>query len=206
VLESRSFVRVGGSCDIPSDVRVIAATNRHPEQAVRAGTLRADLYYRLAEFPINVPPLRERDGDIAPLSKHFLHRLNTRFRTHKAFAADALTYLSERAWPGNVRELKHAVQRGYVVTNGDTVSPSREMPFADYEASKDAVQFRVGMTFQDVEREMLLRTLAACGYNKRRAARVLGITSKTIYNRLAAYREMGLITSEQLGQPDSAEE
>jgi DNA-binding NtrC family response regulator len=105
VLESRSFVRVGGSRDIPSDVRVIAATNRHPEQAVRAGTLRADLYYRLAEFPINVPPLRERDGDIALLSKHFLHRLNTRFRTHKAFAADALTYLSERAWPGNVREL-----------------------------------------------------------------------------------------------------
>jgi two-component system response regulator AtoC len=205
VLENRSLTRVGGSREIPVDVRVIAATNRNPEQSVKSGTLRNDLYYRLLEFPLRVPALSERRDDIGLLARHFLDRLNTRYGTSKAFASDTLHQLCERVWPGNVRELKHAVQRAYVLADGECILPTLPPPPTPHEESDGSVRFRVGMTFQDVEREMLLKTLASCGFNKRQAARTLGITAKTIYNRLTLYRELGLITAEQLGAPEAAE-
>ncbi len=205
VLENRSLTRVGGSREIPVDVRVIAATNRNPEQAVKSGTLRNDLYYRLLEFPLRVPALSERRDDIGLLARHFLDRLNARYGTSKAFASDTLHQLCERVWPGNVRELKHAVQRAYVLSESECILPTQPPPPTPHEESDGSVRFRVGMTFQDIEREMLLKTLASCGFNKRQAARTLGITAKTIYNRLTVYRELGLITTEQLGAPEAAE-
>jgi DNA-binding NtrC family response regulator len=202
VLESRSLMRVGGARDIPVDVRVVAATNRNPEQAVKTGSLRSDLFYRLIEFPISVPALSERRDDIPLLAKYFLDRLNTRYKTNRSFSAEALAYFSERVWPGNVRELKHAVQRAYVLSSGDCISPPQPPTFMPHEDADGTVRFRVGMSFQDIEREMLLKTLAGCGYNKRQAARTLGITAKTIYNRLTLYKELGLITAEQVGSPE----
>jgi len=205
VLESRSLTRVGGQRDIPVDVRVVVATNRNPEQAVKSGSLRADLYYRLMEFPLHVPALSERRDDIPVLAKHFLARLNSRYRTTKTFSADALRRWSESIWPGNVRELRHAVQRAYILCDGGCISPVAAPKMRAREEDDGSVRFHVGMTFQDVEREMLLKTLASCGYNKRQAARTLGITAKTIYNRLSLYRELGLITDEQLDTPDSGD-
>jgi DNA-binding NtrC family response regulator len=194
VLESRTLTRVGGTRELPVDVRLVAATNRDPQEAVASGVLRQDLYYRLIEFPLYVPPLRERHEDIPLLARYFLDRLNQKYDTEKTFQPDALVRMSEAQWPGNVRELRHAVQRHYILA-GDAAQVGYKPDGAPAVAVNDAnaVQFSVGMTFEEVEREMLLKTLARCGNNKCRTANVLGITAKTIYNRLLRYRAEGLI-------------
>jgi DNA-binding NtrC family response regulator len=202
VLEMHALTRVGGSREIPVDVRVLAATNRDPQSAVTAGVLRSDLYYRLLEFPLAVPTLGERREDIPLLAQHFLDRLNERYQTRKMFSPEALRQLNSRPWPGNVRELRHTVQRLYILANDDNIGPLPAQVFRPADNNDGAVRFQVGMTFDDVEREMLLKTLAYHGNNKRQAARALGITAKTIYNRLLRYRELGLIDEEQVGEPE----
>ncbi|HKE46552.1 MAG TPA: sigma-54 dependent transcriptional regulator [Rhodanobacteraceae bacterium] len=202
VLESRLLTRVGGAREIAVDVRIIAGTNRDPQQAVADGTLRSDLYYRLLEFPLSVPPLRERREDIAALAQYFLDRLNERYRTSRTFAPDTLRQLAERAWPGNVRELRHAIQRQYILGGDGPIEMDLEPLFRPVDSDDGSVRFRVGMTFDDVEREMLLKTLAHYNNNKRSAARALGITTKTIYNRLLRYRSQGLVDDAQVGTPD----
>src|ERR1700679_2410633 len=114
-LETRCFFRVGGTQEIKTDVRVVAATNRSPVQAVRDGSLREDLLYRLAVFPIALAPLRERGEDVVLLAEHFLGELNARHGTHKQFGASALQTLRDYHWPGNVRELKNAIERAFIV-------------------------------------------------------------------------------------------
>jgi DNA-binding NtrC family response regulator len=192
VLESRTFTRVGGSHEIDVNVRLVAATNRDPQQAVASGTLRQDLYYRLIEFPLNIRPLRERREDIVPLAQRFLDRLNRKYGSAKTFQPGALVRMSEAPWPGNVRELRHAVQRNYILA-GDGTQVGFRAENALTAGDDGSVRFSVGMTFEEVEREMLLKTLARCGNNKSRTASVLGITAKTIYNRLVRYRAEGLI-------------
>jgi len=203
ILEGHTLTRVGGSREITVDVRVVAATNRDPQKAVGVGALRSDLYYRLIEFPLTVPALSERREDIALLAQHFLDRLNERYDTRKTFSPDTLRHLLARPWPGNVRELRHAVQRLYILAAGDVIDSEPEQPYRSTESSDGSVHFHVGMTFDDIEREMLLKTLAYHNNNKRQAARALGITAKTIYNRLLRYRELGLIGDAQLGEPDA---
>ena len=200
VLETHALTRIGGTREIPVDVRVIAATNCNPEQAVQAGTLRSDLYYRLLEFPLSVPTLGERRDDIPLLAQHFLDRLNQRYQTQQTFAPQTLREFMSRAWPGNVRELRHAVQRGYILAKGDLIESLAAPLFKPME-SDDCVRFHVGMRLDDVEREILLKTLAFHRNNKRRAARTLGITAKTIYNRLLRYRARGLIGDAEVGEP-----
>jgi len=199
VLETRTLTRVGGSREIPVDVRVIAATNRDPGAAVSSGSLRGDLYYRLADFPIELVPLRERPEDVAPLAQRFLDRLNERYGTRRFLTAEVLRQWTARPWPGNVRELRHVVQRAYVLATDDAIAEQGEPPPAAIARDDGSVTFQVGMTFDEIEREMLLKTLAHHGNNKRQAARTLGITTKTIYNRLLRYRSLGLIGDEQLG-------
>jgi DNA-binding NtrC family response regulator len=202
VLETRTLMRVGGTREVPVDVRVVAATNRDPQKAVASGTLREDLYYRLSEFPLSVPALRERREDIPLLAQHFLERLNERYGTQRRFSAEAMRQLALRSWPGNVRELRHAVQRQYILTSEEEIGALPEQPVRSADEGEGVVRFRVGMTFDDIEREMLLKTLAHFGNNKRQAARVLGITAKTIYNRLLRYRSLGLINDDLLGNPE----
>jgi len=199
-LEGHSFTRIGGTQEIPLDVRVVATTNDDPQLCVNSGALRADLYYRLLEFPLAVPSLAERRGDIPLLAQHFLDRLNERYETHRVFSPEALQHLTSRQWPGNVRELRYAVQRLYILASGDTVETKSETMAGQDAAPDTSISFRVGMTFDDVEREMLLKTLAFHRNNKRRAARALGITTKTIYNRLLRYRELGLIGDAEVGE------
>ena len=202
VLESRTLTRVGGSREIAVDVRVVAATNRDPQKAVSDGSLRPDLYYRLLEFPLSVPALRERREDIPSLAQHFLDRLNQRYGTRRVFASNTLRQLVDRPWPGNVRELRHTIQRQYILGGDDgPIEVQPEQLFRPIDESDGSVRFRVGMTFEDIEREMLLKTLAYHNNNKRQAARSLGITAKTIYNRLLRYRSLGLIDEALLGTP-----
>ncbi len=206
VLESRALTRVGGTRELPIDVRVIAATNRDPADAVARGILRGDLYYRLADFPIELAPLRERRDDIAPLAQRFLDRLNERYGTHRYLTADALREWVGRSWPGNVRELRHVVQRAYVLAASDAIGASADPAPKAAAPGDDEIVFRVGMRFEDIEREMLLKTLAHYGNNQRQAARVLGITAKTVYNRLLRYRALDLISDEQLRSSDADED
>ena len=205
VLETRSLTRVGGANEVAVDVRVIAACNRDPRQAMDEGRLRPDLYYRLAEFPIGVPALRERREDIPLLAQHFLDRLNRRYGTTRRFDTAALQRLAQRNWPGNVRELRHAVQRYYILCDSEAISVGPEVAPRAIEETDGSIRFSVGMTLEDVEREMLLKTLASCNNNKRQAARALGITAKTVYNRLLRYRSQGHIGDELIGAaPDKS--
>ncbi len=202
VLETRQLTRVGGTREIPLDVRVIAATNRDALQATLEGRLRQDLYYRLQEFPLVVPSLRDRRSDIGLLAQHFLDRLNVRYTTRKTFSDGAVQTLENAPWPGNIRELRHAVQRQYILSDDDTVrfetAPARSVAGAD-----GSIRFSVGMNLEEVEREMLLKTLAHFNNNKRQTADTLGITAKTIYNRLIRYRNLGLVSDEVVGSlPD----
>ncbi|HEX7370807.1 MAG TPA: sigma-54 dependent transcriptional regulator [Rhodanobacteraceae bacterium] len=199
VIETRTLTRVGGTREIPVDVRLVAATNRDPRACVDAGMLRQDLYFRLSGYRIQTPSLSERRDDIPLLARHFLESLNHRYGTARQFKPEALIRMSEASWPGNVRELRHAVQRSYLLAREreqldfkpDDLPQTGEEP-----RSAGSVKFTVGMSFDDIEREVLLKTLARCGNNKSRAAQILGITSKTIYNRLLRYRALGLIGDE----------
>jgi len=188
VLETGTFVRVGTTEPVSADVRIIAATNRSPERAVAEGKFREDLYHRLNVFPITLPPLRERGSDIEMLAQQFLRELNKAEGTNKTFSPEALTKLYELTWPGNVRELKNYVQRAYILA--DSVVEGADAPSDAPLAAEDQsglIVVRVGTPLEEVERRVTMATLESCGRVKRTAARILGISLKTLYNRLEAY-------------------
>ena len=128
VLETKRLSRVGGSADLPVDVRVIASTNRLPAQAFEEGRLREDIYYRLAVLTIELPPLRERGDDILMLAEFFLGELNLRNNTRKRLSEDLRTRFLRHRWPGNVRELRNAVERAYILCDGELNLSEQEMP------------------------------------------------------------------------------
>ena len=178
------------------DVRLIAATNRDPQEAVRAGKLREDLLYRLSVFPIELPPLRDREEDIELLAEHFLGRLNSDggSGTRKRFSRDALQKLRGYGWPGNVRELKNVVERAFIIA-GQEIGTG-EIPLNSGSAllsgPVNSAAGDAGMTMAAAERRLILATLEHCGRDKRKTAATLGISLKTLYNRLAHYRSDGL--------------
>src|SRR6201982_498887 len=187
VLETGTVLRVGGAQLIASDVRVICATNREPEKAVADGKLREDLYHRLNVFPIRLPPLRERGTDIEQLAQFFLDDLNRTEGTNKTFSRDALVRLYQHPWPGNVRELKNYVQRTFIMAD-DIIE--FDVAVADAAPKSDdgtTITIRVGTPLEEVERRVTMATLAYCGHVKRKAAEILGVSLKTLYNRLETY-------------------
>jgi two-component system, NtrC family, response regulator AtoC len=187
VLETGQFMRVGGTSLISTDVRVVAATNREPEKAVADGKLREDLYHRLNVFPIRLPPLRERGTDIEQLAQYFLDDLNRIESTTKSFSRDALVRLYQHNWPGNVRELRNYVQRAYIMADDVIecdVAVSDPTPKSD---DGTTITIRVGTPLEEVERRVTMATLVYCGHVKRKAAEILGVSLKTLYNRLEAY-------------------
>jgi DNA-binding NtrC family response regulator len=188
-LESNTVQRVGGNEPIPVDVRVIAATNRDPHPAVADGTLREDLLYRLLVFPIYLPPLRSRDEDLDLLADFFLGQHNRRAGTHKELTRAARDRLRRHSWPGNVRELRNVIERAYIVAETDIdaecISLAGAAPVAA--ASDENLGIRVGMSSAEVERILTLATLDHYG-EKKRTADVLGISLKTLYNRLKSYK------------------
>jgi DNA-binding NtrC family response regulator len=186
VLETGSFTRVGGSEAMRVDTRVIAATNRDPAEAVASGKLREDLLYRLNVFPIQLPALRERADDIGLLTQHFLDALNGQEGTAKRFSTAALDRLRRYSWPGNVRELKNVVQRAYILAE-DEIGVD-ELPLGGREKpAGDGVLVSVGTSLADAERRLILATLERLDGDKRRAAEILGISLKTLYNRVNQY-------------------
>jgi DNA-binding NtrC family response regulator len=191
VLETGTFMRVGSTTPIETDVRVIAATNRVPEQAVASGKLREDLLYRLNVFPIHLPPLQDRLDDISLLSDHFLQDICRREGQNKRFNQRALEKLRNHRWPGNVRELRNVVQRLYLMAEGHEIDD--EWIEFDTPRSQQAdgatITVRVGTPLAEVERTLILATLQRFGNHKEKTAAALGVSLKTLYNRLKEYAQ-----------------
>ena len=189
VLETGQVTRVGGHQALEIDVRFVAATNRDPFQAVSEGQLREDLLYRLRVFPIDLPPLRLRSGDIELLANHFLSLHAQEADTKKAFSAAALEALSKYPWPGNVRELRNIVQRAFIV--GDTTLGLDDLPSEIIcgvpRRGANPRELQAGMSIAEAERILINATLEAHDGDKKAAAEMLGISLKTLYNRLNAY-------------------
>jgi two-component system response regulator AtoC len=187
ILETGTVTRVGGDEAIAADVRVLAATNRDPGKAVQDGKLREDLLYRLNVFPITVPPLRERDGDITLLAKHFLDRLNKDSDTVKSLTPAAIERLEQHPWPGNVRELRNAIERAHIIAGARIDRDSLPLRGLETAATAPSSGLPVGATIAEVERQLILATMERCGGNKTAAASTLGISVKTLYNKLCLY-------------------
>ncbi len=194
VLETRKFYRVGASTEILTDVRVIASTNRCPLQAVQNGQLREDLLYRLAVFPIALPPLRNRGNDVELLAEHFLADLNAQDRTQKRLSAAARMTLKTHTWPGNVRELKNCIERAFIL--GDQVleltpliQNAGQARGVEGFSDRERLDIRVGSRIHDMERSLIEATLDYFKGNKRRAADTLGCSLKTLYNKLNGYSQ-----------------
>ncbi len=189
VLESGTFMRVGGSDVLECDVRVIAATNRPPMRAVAEGRLREDLFYRLNVFGIHLPPLRERREDIGLLAEHFLAEMNRSERASKHFSREAIERLAAHSWSGNVRELRNAVQRAFVMAEGEMIEPAclPAEPAPESAESASESMSSVGASLVEVERRVILATLAQHNGHKARTSETLGISLKTLYNRLKEY-------------------
>ncbi len=191
VLETSSFTRVGGSENIEVDVRIVAATNRDPQEALDKGRLREDLFHRLNVFPIELPPLRVREGDVEQLAVHFLEEMNREQGTRKRFDPAALGAVAQARWPGNVRELRNTVQRAWIladdsITSADLPAIARQGA-AGPGSTEDGIFIAIGTPMEEAARKLVLATLAACDDNRRKAAEALGISVRTLYNRLNEY-------------------
>ena len=200
ILETGHFMRVGSQVAQRADVRVIAATNRAPAQAVADGRLRSDLMYRLRVFPISLPPLRERPDDVERLAGHFLGELNAAEGVAKRFDAEALAVLRRYDWPGNVRELRNVVQQAFILADEriEACCLPAELGLERRE-SGPCLTVRVGSRICDVERRLIFATLQQCNGSKVQAAAALGVSVKTLYNRLHEYGVIGEPAAEATG-------
>jgi DNA-binding NtrC family response regulator len=186
-LESGAITRIGSTCSVAVDVRVVAATNRRVPDAVTQGKLREDLFYRLNVFPIHVPPLREREADVELLADHFLDELNAEAGAAKELTPAFRERLHRHAWPGNVRELKNVMARAFILA--DDVIDADLCPIGDVrESAAPEAVLRVGTSIAEMERVLILSTLGRCNGDKTKTAAVLKISTKTLYNRLREYR------------------
>jgi DNA-binding NtrC family response regulator len=191
-LETKTITRVGGTEEIAVDCRVISATNRSVESLVEDKCLREDLYFRLAVFPIVIPALRERGDDVKLLAVHFLQELNSENNSQLELNEEQLAQLAEYDWPGNVRELRHAMHRAYLLSNraaGQVELPSQLASPFSRTAVAGLSQQLVGKTIDEVERKLIEMTLEHCDGNRTQTAEVLGISLKTLYNRINQYSE-----------------
>lgn len=189
VLQEQEFERVGSSETLRVDVRVLATTNRDLAEAVAAGELREDLYYRLNVVPVWIPPLRERREDIAVLAKHFLSQYSRREgQGALSFSGDCLDLLSCYDWPGNVRELEHLVERACVMGLGPTIRADDLRSWLTGVPRVGGPQFAPGTPLEDVEREMIHATLEKFGGHRARTAEALGISVRTLGMKIKANR------------------
>ena len=189
VLEEGQVRRIGGNTNIPVSVRVIAATNRSPAAAVKEGKLRQDLFYRLSVFNLELPPLRERGEDITLLARYFLESFAEKYqRPILQWATDFATALQSHQWPGNVRELRNAMERLVVLAPGPTVTAADVQQFCLAAVVEDPSN-AAPLSLAEAERRAIERALAASGSNKTQAARILGITPKTLNAKLSLYNK-----------------
>ena len=190
VLEDGRVRRLGGKQEFAFDVRIIAATNRDPQETLQKGLLREDLYYRLNVFTVALPALREHKEDIPALVQHFIREFNAKHKTAVvALRIEALEKLQSYAWPGNVRELRNVMERAVILARGEWIEPSHLPPYLSQPSPgrKATLVLPTASTAADAEKELILRTLEQTGNNKTEAARRLGLDVKTIRNKLKAY-------------------
>ncbi|MFB0505432.1 MAG: sigma-54-dependent transcriptional regulator [Thermodesulfobacteriota bacterium] len=190
VLQEREFEPLGSTRTISVDIRVIAATNKNLEEEVKEGNFREDLFYRLNVVPIEVPPLRRRKEDIALLAKHFLNAYGEKSQTSiKGFLPRTMDLMIRYDWPGNIRELENAVERAVLLCRGAYISPD-DLPLPVQGAEGEAqgrVSVPPGMTLKEVEKEVIVQTLEETEGNRTQTARILGISRKTLQNKLKEY-------------------
>jgi DNA-binding NtrC family response regulator len=193
VLEDHKIRRLGSKVETPVDVRVLAATNKNPEQAVASGHLRQDLYFRLNVFHIHLPPLREHKEDLQPLVDHLLAEISAKHgKRVSGVGTDTMDLFRSYPWPGNVRELRNVLERAVIASDRGTIGRQHLPPDFGHAPAVGApglggLRFPVGTTVDDVERELILQTLTATSQNKTRAAELLGISLKTLHNKLKEY-------------------
>jgi transcriptional regulator with PAS, ATPase and Fis domain len=197
VLEERKLRRLGARTEQDVDVRVLAATNREPSTAVAEGHLRSDLFYRLNVFNIHMPPLRDHLEDLPPMAEAMLNEMNQKHgRRVSGLAASMLDRLMSYDWPGNARELRNTIERAVILCPDGTpldaghLSPGfgkSKTPLAPL-SDAGAISVQVGTTVGEAERLLILRTLESTGQNKTRAAEILGVSLKTLHNKLKEYR------------------
>ncbi len=209
VLEDRKIRRLGGGQEIPVDVRVLAATNRDPHDAVRRGSFREDLLYRLNVITIELPPLRRRREDIPLLAQHLVTQLAERHgRPARHLSSSALEVLKSHDWPGNVRELRNVVERAVIICSGEAIERLHLAPYPLEQRQRardeDTLTLPVGTPIEEVERQMIFRTLQKTGNDKTRAAELLQISRKTLHNKLRVYRERGLLQDPDHAPPLAA--
>jgi len=205
VLEERVVHRLGSRKDITVDVRLLAATNKEPHGAVRDGTLREDLLYRLNVISIHLPKLADRLEDLPLLTQHLISRLAAKHNRPARFISPAaLDALQFHSWPGNVRELRNVIERAVVICSGEQIERHHFAPYPFDQRqrlrSEDTVTFPVGTPLREIERQMILRTLDKTGNNKTRAAQLLNISLKTLHNKLNDYRARGLLGDRDYGK------
>jgi len=198
VIEERAVRRLGSRKEIEVDVRLLAATNRQPQQAVSEGTLRSDLLYRLNVFGIHLPSLRERTEDLPLLAQHLVTQLAEKHnRPARFLSSAALEALKFHSWPGNVRELRNVIERAVIICSGEQIERHHFAPYPIEQRERlrneDTLSLPVGTPLEEVERQMIMRTLQKTKNNKTRAAELLGISLKTLHNKLNLYRERGLL-------------
>jgi two-component system, NtrC family, response regulator HydG len=189
VVEERKVRRLGGTVEVPVDVRIVAASNRSLAQAICEGRLREDLFYRLNVFQVELPPPRHRLDDLPALAEHFIEEFNREHRKSvQGLEQDFLDALRVHTWPGNIRELRNVIQRGVIVCRSPMLS-LRDLPLELASRRGPEVSFivRLGSSGSEVERELLFRTVEYVGGNKARAADILGMSRGTLHNRLKRY-------------------
>jgi DNA-binding NtrC family response regulator len=194
VLETGRFRRLGGTEEVVVDARIVAATNRDLKQAISRGRFREDLFYRLATFTIEIPPLRERREDIRLLVEHFTSQFNLRFSVSKRFSEAAMQALVNHGWPGNVRELIHTLEQVVALCDGDVVA-LHDLP-ASVRATRESPANATGeiATLRDVYRQHVLSVLERAGGNRAQAARLLGTSERTLYRLLKRHGDSSTIS------------
>ncbi|HSE48172.1 MAG TPA: sigma-54 dependent transcriptional regulator [Terriglobales bacterium] len=203
VLEDHKLRRLGSKVETPVDVRVLAATNKVPEDAVARGELRQDLYYRLDVFNIHMPPLRDHKEDLPQLTEALLAQVCEKHGRNVSAVSEPVTHLFQSySWPGNVRELRNTLERAVIVCEGATVEPRHLPPGFGSQLTKvpvsdaNSIRLGVGTTVEEAEKQLILKTLESTNNNKTRAAEILGISLKTLHNKLKEYNAHSVAAAE----------
>lgn len=190
LLETKKFQRIGGARNIQASFRVITATNENLIEAVHQGRFREDLFYRLDVFPIALPAVRDRAGDVMLIVDYFLKQFNRKYKTKiLGVSPECINRLESYDWPGNVREIKNVIHRAVVMSSGEVLLPEH-LPkrFLSKAAGPPAVSIQVGSTIADAEKQLIAKTLMWTSNNRQRTAAILGITRRTLYNKISKYR------------------
>ena len=194
VLQEREFERVGGNKTIKTDVRILATTNRNLLKYVKSGNFREDLYYRLNVVPIEIPPLRERGDDVSRLAVHFLKEFNRKHgKQIRSLSREALLKIKAYNWPGNVRELQNALERAVILASDCKELPADDLPSPELPAGGGPPEDGSVMTVEEMERRLILQALERCNGNRTHASELLGISLRTLRNKLALYRKAGFL-------------